>query len=218
MAFPSPRDAIAFTIGKWEGLWQEQPQDSGNYAHCEDGTTRLVGTMRGVTPDAYARYLDVDPCTITAERLQQEVTAEIAADIAMTGYFVPGQFNTLTWCPLVDVAFDASFMSGASRAIKMLQECVGTAVDGGIGPQTREALDLYLEATPIEDACNRLADIREAFYISISQPGTKNAIYRQGWLNRSKFMRPGNPTWWKRWQDWTMPHPAGSSKATGLAA
>jgi peptide-methionine (S)-S-oxide reductase len=54
MAFPTPREAIAFSILHWEGEWQNDPADSGNYAHAFDGTTRLVGTMRGVTPDAYA--------------------------------------------------------------------------------------------------------------------------------------------------------------------
>jgi lysozyme family protein len=217
MAFPTPREAISYAIRTWEGEWQQQPQDSGNYAHCQDGSTKLIGTMRGVTPDALARHLGVDPCKITVERLKK-VTADEAADIAMKGYYHTALFDTLTWSPLVDVAFDASFLSGPGRGIKMLQECVGAGIDGGIGPQTREAIDLFLESTPIEDACNRLADIRNAFYISISQPGTKNAIYRQGWLNRSNSMRPGDNKWWQRWKGWVMPHPAGSSKATGFVS
>jgi lysozyme family protein len=215
MAFPTPREAIAYSINQYEGLWQDHPNDSGNYAHCQDGTTKLVGTMRGITPDALARFRGVDPCTITVDILKA-VTPDIAADIAMQGYYHTSQFDTLTWSPLVDITFDASFMSGPARAIKMLQECIGSGIDGGIGPQTREALDIYLETTPIEDACNRMADIRNNFYISISQPGTKNAIYRQGWLNRSNAMRPGTPWWQGRWEGWKMPHPAGSSKATGV--
>lgn len=217
MAFPTPREAIAFSIDRWEGLWQADTEDSGNYAHCHDGTTKHLGTMRGVTPDAYARFKGKDPCSVTVEELKA-VTAADAADIAMKSYFFKYDFDTLLWSPLVDIAFDASFLSGPGRGVRMLQECVGAGIDGGIGPQTREALELYLEATDIEAACNRMADIRNAFYVSISMPGTKNAKYRQGWLNRGNWARPSNPAWWHRWAGWTMPHPAGSSKPTGFVA
>ncbi|MBX9699276.1 MAG: hypothetical protein K2X74_07550 [Acetobacteraceae bacterium] len=215
MAFPTPREAISFSIDRWEGKWQDDAADSGNYAHAQDGSVRLIGTMRGVTPDAYADYKGIDPGDVTVAMLKA-VTADLAADIAMKNYFNRYAFHTLLWCPLVDIAFDASFLSGPGRGIRMLQECVGASVDGGIGPMTREALELYLEATDIGDACNRLADIRNAFYMSISQPGTKNAKFRQGWLNRGNWARPANPEWWSRWKGWTMPHPAGSSKPTGL--
>ena len=38
---PSPRDEIARAIARWEGLFQAQPQDAGNYVNG-----RLVGTTR----------------------------------------------------------------------------------------------------------------------------------------------------------------------------
>jgi len=215
MAFPTPRDAIALSIKTWEGAWQDDVEDSGNYAHCFNGQTKHLGTMRGVTPDAYAKFHDMDPCKVTVAMLKA-VTAADAADIAIQNYFQKHDFHTLVWSPLVDIAFDASFLSGPGRGIKMLQECIGAAIDGGIGPQTREALELYLESENIEHACNAMADIRNNFYLSISAPGTKNAKYRQGWLNRGNWARPSNPAWWSRWDGWKMPHPAGSSKPTGL--
>ncbi|HEY0418110.1 MAG TPA: putative peptidoglycan-binding domain-containing protein [Acetobacteraceae bacterium] len=214
--FPSPRDAIALCIKTWEGLWQNSPSDSGNYAHCTNGSTRLVGTMRGVTPDAYADFNHMDPCEVTPEMLQGDVTLDVAADIAMQNYFKRYRFNTLLWCPLVDIAFDAGFLSGPGRAVSMLQQLIGAKVDGGIGPQTAEALELFVEGTDIAEACDRFADLRIEFYKSISQPGTKNAQFRQGWINRANWARPSNKVWWSRWAGWTMPHPAGSSKPTGI--
>jgi lysozyme family protein len=215
MAFPTPQDAIGLSIKTWEGEWQDSPADSGNYAHCADGTTRLIGTMRGVTPDVYAQFHGIDPCAVTVDRLKA-VTLKDAVEIAMKNFYVPAKFQMLTWSPLVDITFDACFMSGSGRGIKMLQECIGAGPDGGIGPQTAEALDIFLESNDIVDACNRLADIRSAFYVSISPPGSKNAQFQKGWINRCNWARPSDSDlWWSRWKGWVMPHPAGSSKATG---
>jgi len=216
MSFPSPAEAIALVIKTWEGEWQDFPEDSGNYARCRDGTTKLVGTMRGITPNAYAKFRGIDPCSITPAMLRKEVTLDVATEIVRRDYFDRFELDTLVWSPVTDIATDVALMSGPGRAIRMLQALIGTTVDGGIGPQTREALDLYLEATDIEAACNAFADARIAFYHSISLPGTKNAKFRQGWVNRANWARPSNAAWWRRWKGWTMPHPAGSSRATGL--
>ena len=215
-SFPTPRDAITLCIETWEGRWQANPADSGNYAHCQNGSTKLVGTMRGVTPNAFARFHDIDPCSVTETMLRGTVTSRMAADIAMRDYFGKYNFHTLLWCPIVDIAFDVSFLSGPGRGIKMLQELIGADIDGGIGPQTVEALELFVEGHDIKESCDTFADMRIAFYESISQPGTKNAQFRKGWTNRANWARPSNGTWWSRWDGWVMPHPAGSSKATGL--
>ena len=215
-SFPTPRDAITLCIETWEGLWQANPADSGNFAHCQNGSTKLVGTMRGVTPDAFARFHGMDPCSVTETMLRGTVTSRMAADIAMRDYFEKYNFHTLLWCPIVDIAFDVSFLSGTGRGIKMLQELIGANIDGGIGPQTIEALEFFVESHDIKESCDRFADMRIAFYESISQPGTKNAQFRKGWTNRANWARPSNAGWWSRWDGWVMPHPAGSSKATGL--
>jgi lysozyme family protein len=218
MAFPTPDQAIGLSIDTWEGLWQANPADRGNYAHCANGTTQLVGTMRGVTPDVYAEFHGIDPCAVTVAQLQA-VTLNDAVAIAMKNFYAPAKFQMLTWSPLVDITFDACFMSGTGQGVKMLQECIGAHPDGGIGPQTAEALDLFLESNDIEAACNKLADVRAAFYVGISPPGSKNAQFQKGWLNRCNWARPApNGAWWSRWVGWTMPHPAGSSKATGVAS
>ena len=190
MPYPSPADAISLVIKTWEGEWQDFPEDSGNYARCRDGTTKLVGTMRGITPMAYAKYLGIDACTLTPARLKREVTLDVATAIIMRDYFERFDLDTLVWSPVTDIATDVALMSGPGRAIRMLQTLIGATTDGAIGPQTREALELYLEATDIEYACNVFAELRIAFYHSISQPGTKNAKFRQGWVNRANWARP----------------------------
>ena len=48
--------------------------------------------------------------------------------------------------------------------------------------------------------------------------GTKNAKYRNGWLKRANWNLTSQAEWWNRWNGWTMPIPAGSSKLTGLVS
>ncbi len=216
MAFPTPASCMAGAIDRWEGLWQASAADSGNYAHCQSGGTQLIGTMRGVTPDVYARYRSVDPCSLTPQIMQNEITLDVSADIGVKLFYIEPGFSRLTWSPLVEIAVDIGWGSGPARGIKMLQQLVGAVVDGGIGPQTAAALDAYLEAHDIGDACNQFSDARVQFYISISQPGTSNAQFRAGWLKRANWYRTSNAAWWSQWQGWTMPIPASSSKPVGF--
>jgi len=214
MASPTPLLAFETAIDRWEGKWQDDPNDGGNYAHGHDGSTRLVGTMRGVTPDVYADYLGVDPATVTADDMQEKVTLEFAAKIAVDKFYVGPKFHLLTWSPLVAIAMDIGWGSGPARAIRMVQELIGAGVDGGIGPQTAAMFGHYLEAHDIAEACDRLTQARSDFYISISQPGSKNAKFRGGWLNRAKWYLSTNatPCWWDAWRDWTLPAPVGTSR------
>ncbi|MBV8523312.1 MAG: hypothetical protein JOY71_14515 [Acetobacteraceae bacterium] len=215
-SWPTPFEEFRLAIETWEGTWEDSPYDSGNYAHGWDGSVRLVGTMRGVTPDAYAAYLKVDPATITAEQMQSEVTLDVAADIAVADYYRAPGFALLTWSPLVDVSVDIGWGSGPVLAIRMLQSLVCTHVDGILGPQTRHAVNAYVEAHGPAAACVGLAQRRIEFYMSISEPGTQNARFRQGWLNRADWFLPSNPVWWDRWKGWTMTVPVASKKPAGL--
>jgi lysozyme family protein len=216
MAYPTPKECLAGAIERWEGLWQASSADSGNYAHCQDGGTKLIGTMRGVTPDVYARYKGIEPCSLTAEEMETDITLAVAADIGVKLFYVDPGFSRLTWSPLVEIAVDIGWCSGPVRAIKMLQHVVGAIVDGILGPQTAHALDAYLEAHDVGHACDSLTEARVQFYIEISPPGSSNARFRGGWLRRANWYRTSNASWWNPWEGWTMSIPANSSKPVGL--
>ncbi len=85
--------------------------------------------------------------------------------------------------------------SGQHRAIITLQQALNNlgknvAIDGDIGPKTLKA------ANELDDRIlfDELIRLREAFFIAISKPGSKNAKFRKGWLNRladyNKTFRP----------------------------
>jgi lysozyme family protein len=60
------------------------------------------------------------------------------------------------------IVFDAAINSGAGRAARWLQECVGTQPDGAIGPMSLQAANAMVAADLINLYCNkRLAFLKE---------------------------------------------------------
>jgi lysozyme family protein len=146
--------------------------------------------------------------------MQNEITLEAAADIAVKSFYLQPKFQLLSWSPLVAIAVDIGWGSGPARGIEMVQQLIGAGVDGGIGPQTAALLDKYLEAHDIGMACDALSAARSAYYISISMPGSQNAKFRQGWLNRANWFLSTNasPCWWDAWAGWTLQAPVNTSR------
>ena len=215
MTFPTPHESFMDSIGRFEGEWQDDPNDSGNWVNCPNGRN-LIGTMRGVTPAALARYLGIDACTLTPENMRHKVTLDVAARIGMKLYYEGPGFDDLEWSPLVWIAVDIGWGSGPIRGIKMLQELIGATVDGNIGPQTQAAYAKFIHDHNIAGACNTLALARRNFYLRISEPGSANHKFRRGWLRRADYYTtPGNgetDPWWPRWEGWKPSGGAGTTK------
>ena len=211
---PTPLSALADCIGRFEGLEQRNPNDSGNWVDCPGGS-KLIGTMRGVTPGAYAAFKRIDPCSLTLERMEAEITADVAAEIGLAGFYAGAGFDKLEWSPLVWIAVDIGWGSGPVKGIKMLQRLIGTPVDGVIGPMTVIAYEDYLLRNDIRDACAALAHQRAEFYKAISKPGSRNVDFLKGWLRRATYYSPGGvpedlrvdlqdsqDPWWPKWDGW----------------
>ncbi len=163
------------TIMVSEGGFQQDVEDSGNYVG-----DKLIGTNRGITPVALAKYRGIDAEDVTVE-MMKEVTDAEAREIFKRDYYYRPKIDQLPEY-IQDTVFDMYINSG-SNAIKILQRMVGATPDGVIGPQTLAAV---ADANITRDA---YADARIEFYKRISQPGTKNAKYRQGWINRANKYR-----------------------------
>lgn len=212
MAFPTPESALANAIAIFEGTWQADPNDSGNWINC-DGERRLLGTMRGVTPAALAQHLGIDKCSLSAADMREWVTPELAAQIGLRSYYDAPGFDDLEWSPLVEVAVDIGWGSGPIKGVKMLQELIGANPDGRIGPQTIALYQKAIHERPMGDLVDALAAKRRAFYLRISEPGSKNHKFRRGWLRRADyFTTTGNGVddpWWPKWAGWA---PSGASE------
>lgn len=212
MTYPTPHESFMDSISRWEGEWQAMPEDSGNWVNCPDGR-KLIGTMRGVTPAAYAAFHGISPCSLTPEKMKAEITLAVAAAIGLLNYYDRPGFDDLEWSPLVWIAVDIGWGSGPARGIKMLQSLVGANPDGQIGPQTQAAYAHYIHEHEIGPACDALSALRRQFYLDISEPGSKNHKFRRGWLRRADYYTTagnGEPDpWWPLWADWK---PSGGSE------
>jgi lysozyme family protein len=81
--------------------------------------------------------------------------------------------------------FDGAVNHGVGRAAVFLQKAVEVDPDGDIGPNTIA----HAKAMDEVAACNRVCDLREAFYRSIVANKPTQAKYLNGWLRRINEMR-----------------------------
>lgn len=127
------------TVAEWleriighEGGYTADPNDPGNWTG-EQGQSELRGTKYGISARAYP-YLDIE-----------SLTADEAASLYITDYLAPLGAHRLPDA-VAYLMLDLAINSGVRRAVLLLQEAVGTTVDGVIGPKTLEAVERRSEA------------------------------------------------------------------------
>ena len=74
------------------------------------------------------------------------------------------------------LVFDFAVNAGPGTAIKTIQQAVGVAQDGALGPITLASI----RAIPIKQLIERFSDAKETYYKGLK----KFPIYGKGWLNR----------------------------------
>lgn len=166
-------------ILKSEGGFQDDAEDTGNYR--PDGT--LVGTNRGITPNALASYRGVDPNSITVADMKG-VTEEEARNIYRKDYFERPKIDQLP-SELQETVFDM-YINAGGNAIKILQRKAGLTgddVDGILGSKALKA---------IEDAGitkSDYADARIEYYTKVAEADPDKAKYLKGWTARANKYR-----------------------------
>ncbi|TAJ84763.1 glycosyl hydrolase 108 family protein [Reyranella sp.] len=159
--------AIAFVL-RWEGGLADDPDDHGGR------------TMKGVTQRVYDTWRQNNGLSTRDVAVIED--AELG-DIYSRGYWKPARCETLR-SALDLVTFDTSVNMGPGRAVRILQEAVGTDVDGGFGAKTQAACD----ACALPDAVVKYCAIREGLYHTFAaRPG--QAKFLRGWLNRLNDLR-----------------------------
>lgn len=104
-----------------------------------------------------------------------------ASKIYRTRYWNAPGFGSLALPDLLaEAVFDTAVNSGPSRAVRMLQRCVGVSDDGIIGPVTAQAIQ---SAHPARLTARYLAH-RGLFYGEIIGRDSSQRSFRNGWANR----------------------------------
>lgn len=131
-------------ILRHEGLWSDHPNDPGG------------ATMKGITIGTYAGWKGRK---VTKAELRAISDAEVAA-IYKRNYWDKVRGDDLP-AGLDLVAFDAAVNSGPARGARWLQQALGVAADGKIGPATLARAHASYAPAVIERAIGfRLAFLR----------------------------------------------------------
>lgn len=200
-ATPTPKDEIKFAIQTWEGLWQAQPQDAGNYVEG-----RLIGTMRGVTPAVLAAHRGV-PATSVTEAMMKSISLDEAAEIGLMRFYRGTGLDLLPWGPATSALVDVGWGSGPRQAVLFAQRLSGAVADGYVGPETIRLYSNWVAQVGWEAATIAVNKMRREFYDLIIRRNPVWEMYRKGWMNRANWMMPGT-AWWLSWQRAMPPLPA----------
>jgi lysozyme family protein len=153
---------------EYEGGYQNDPNDSGNWTGCSPGKGENRGTNRGISA-----------CTYPAEDIKN-MTEERAREIYRSDFWNPIQGDNLP--AGVDLCtFDGSVNSGRSRGVAWLQRAVGVEDDGIVGALTIEAANAADDHATIDGMC----DERMHFLRGLETW----PLYGTGWTNRVEDVR-----------------------------
>lgn len=173
MKIPSSVQNIIQGILNNEGGFQNDPDDTGNYANGV-----LVGTNLGITPTALAAYRGVDVGSITEEDIRN-LTEEEAIDIYAQDYYYGPGFDKIDNDYLRENVVDMAVNAGPSRATKLLQRLAGVTEDGVLGPMTTQAVNDAGIST------NDYSTQRKRFYLDLVLNDPIKVKYLPGWAFRA---------------------------------
>ncbi len=166
----SPRadifDAALAHILRQEGGWSDDPFDPGG------------ATNKGITIGVYAREKHVEVTADTIDALKAElrrIPEALVRRIYLERYWKPARCPELP-APLALFHVDTAVNMGVGTAARLLQQALGVAIDGEIGPETLAAARI----APLPEALARYADLRRARYRSLSHFWR----FGRGWLAR----------------------------------
>ena len=124
-------DDIISGVLKFEGGFQDNPKDKGNF----DSQGNLIGTNKGITPSSYKAAFGKEP---TADELKN-LTDEEVTQIYQKNFWEPNRIGEMP--PEVqEIAMNMFVMTSPRNATKALQRAAGAKEDGVIGDQTLKAL------------------------------------------------------------------------------
>lgn len=150
---------LAFALAR-EGFWSNDPRDAGHE------------TMEGITLASYRAWVG-DP-GVTPEALRA-VTPETVRAFYAAGYWQPVHAELLP--AGVDLmAFDFGINASVRRSAMLLQQAVGAAADGWIGPGTLAAV----HKVPVAELIGTLATMQDHYYRGCGGFPT----FGRGWLSR----------------------------------
>jgi lysozyme family protein len=164
--------ALAFTLLQ-EGGYVNNPHDRG-------GPTNAGVTQR--TYDAWQAAHNFVPRDV------KEITPAEVAEIYQSSYWHPAGCDRLPE-KLAGLHFDAAVNHGCGRAVKFLQQSVGAAADGSLGPLTLAAVERAVQDVGEIGVCQLYLVQREQFYKRLIERDPTQQVFARGWQKRVDSLR-----------------------------
>ena len=139
-------DACFAVILGAEGGYDACASDPGNWTGGSCGAGECLGTKFGVDSASYAGTVAALPAAVRAGMpgAVRDLTLPQAAAIFRLRYWNVCRCDDLP-PPLALIVADAAYNNGPHRAAVWLQQAVGAATDGAIGPRTIAAVAAVAE-------------------------------------------------------------------------
>lgn len=141
-------------------------------------------TYRGVSRANWPKWAGWP--LIDSERLSARFPQCLDEDGALQGLVVDFYhrnywlYDAVTSQAIANKVFDLSVNVGKVHAIKIVQQAVGTNVDGNYGPQTERLLNLHPEGSLLPLIITSAQNYHKS--IVLSHP--EDAVFLKGWLTR----------------------------------
>lgn len=159
---PAFDTAFDYVVGR-EGVFGDDPDDSGNWTGGKYGAGVLKGTKYGISAAAYPD-LDIKNLSLDEAKAiyRRDYWDKVLCDTLPKG---------VAFC-----VFDCAVNQGVGRAIRCLQRAAGVNDDGKFGPHTRDALLRLNERVAVEYfQAERILE-----YVKV--PTWEK--YKRGWMRR----------------------------------
>ena len=158
-----------------------------------EGGAKVDDTIEGVRSKFGVRQSTLDAMRSKIAGLPgvvDQLTLPQARMIAKAEYYDRPKLNMLPTEDLQMAVFDAGYQLGPERAIKLLQNIVGSKADGLLGPNTVGAINDMIGAVGEQGVIGMFLDARESFMegldnFKLQEKGLRNRIDR----NRERFLR-----------------------------
>jgi lysozyme family protein len=157
---------------KFEGGFQKNPKDKGNWTGNQVGVGELKGTKYGISAGSFPN-LDIE-----------NLTKDQAIEIYRRDYWDALHLGDIESNQIAWKVFDISINCGRGTAAKILQEAVGTTIDGLIGDKTIGATNKSDSAKLIGE----LVKLQQEHYEKIHNE--MNDVFFSGWMIRSEETAP----------------------------
>ena len=157
---------------KFEGGYQNNPKDIGNWTGGKIGKGELKGTKYGISAKSYP---DLDIKNITKDQALEIYRRDFWQALHLAAI----DSNRIAW-----KTFDIAINCGPGTAVKILQKSVGVEPDGIIGNITLKAVNLSDQTQVLHN----LVHWQQHHYLNIRNDD--NAEFFKGWMLRSEDTAP----------------------------